>query len=265
LKPLITKESTVENYFWLWPLFAFQAGLINSGGFIACHRFVTHVTGFGTRVGVEFLQNNYLLGFEMLFIPLGFILGCAVAGYFTEIKKGRFEIPLMILSMLLAIISFAGSMHLFGSFGEPLIMQRDFILLFMLCFAAGLQNAALASMTGGLIRTTHMTGIATDIGLSITRIFVGKNEAEKIWFKLRVYKFLYFAAGASAGMVLFTKWEYWGFAVPALSNGVLSFELYRRLKLADVNVGIAQPAIPVTVETRQSKNENFAFAENKQQ
>lgn len=228
--PTIPREQVIGKYFWLWPLFCLQAGLLNSGGFLASHSFVTHVTGFGTRVGVELSQGNIFLGLEMLLIPACFIAGNMAAGYFTEVrpirgKAPRAQVPLILLSVLLGLISLGGVIDVFGSFGEPLILQRDFALLGLLCFASGLQNGTITSMTGGVVRTTHLTGISTDLGLNATRILARKDESDRRWFRLRLMKLCFFALGAALGTLLFIKLEYLGFLLPAVLNLVLVLRL----------------------------------------
>ena len=51
------------------------------------------------------------------------------------------------------------------------MLQRDFLLLFALCFACGLQNGLFSGLTRGQVRTTHLTGPITDIGLNLTKVF----------------------------------------------------------------------------------------------
>jgi uncharacterized membrane protein YoaK (UPF0700 family) len=63
-KDILKKENSI-----LWCLLAFQAGFINAGGFIACHRFVSHVTGYGTHVGLSFSQEGFWLALEMMVAP----------------------------------------------------------------------------------------------------------------------------------------------------------------------------------------------------
>lgn len=229
MKALISKEATIGNFFWLWPLFCFQAGLINSGGFLASHRFVSHITGFGTRVGAEFVNQNILLGLEMLIIPFGFMLGCLVAGYYSEIKNNKFVPPLLLMSLILFLVSGMGYLNFLGPFGEPLILKRDFLLLFLLCFSCGLQNSLLTSITGGMVRTTHMTGIATDLSLSLVRLFKNEDPTEKIWFKFRLLKIVLFAFGATTGAILFSELKYLGFVIPAGINLVLLYFLRQKI------------------------------------
>ena len=127
-----------ENVF-LWILLAFQSGYINAAGFIACHRFVSHMTGFGTQVGSSIGEGRLLMAFEMMLAPVSFILGCVLSGFLIDRRiftgqEARVRTSSIIQCLLIIIVYIGGTMDLFGEFGEPLELQRDFILLFILCF-----------------------------------------------------------------------------------------------------------------------------------
>ncbi len=90
----------------------------------------------------------------------------------------------------------------------------------LLCGASGLQNAALTSATGATIRTTHLTGITTDIGIGLIRAASLKSgdkrketEAKANW--LRVGTVISFGAGSGIGAFLFVRTGYMGFLLPA--------------------------------------------------
>lgn len=179
---------------------------------------------------MEWTQGNWFLGFEMLLIPVGFILGSMAAGYFTEVrplrgKEWRASVPLVLVSVFLTLITVMGNKNAFGEFGEPLVLGRDFVLLTLLCFSCGLQNATLASLTGGAVRTTHMTGVATDLGLNATRILFRKDRVDLRWFRLRTLKMLFFGLGAAIGTGLFIRLDYTGFLVPSGLNLGLYFAM----------------------------------------
>ena len=53
----------------LWLMLAFQSGFMNAGGYLAVHRFISHMTGYGTYVGVALAQKQYLGAFEMALAP----------------------------------------------------------------------------------------------------------------------------------------------------------------------------------------------------
>ncbi len=149
---------------------------MNAGGFLAVHRFVSHVTGYGSYVGVALAQKQYLGAFEM---------GAGPTLLPRRGDRGRLDrrsqddprpnaenrggiITLAVLNLFIYMGEFS---EYLGTFGEPLVLQRDFLLLFILCFACGLQNGLFSGATKGQIRTTHLTGPITDIGLNISKIF----------------------------------------------------------------------------------------------
>src|SRR5687768_10815650 len=82
----------------VWMLMAFQAGILNAGGFLACHRFVSHVTGFATHFGVEFTRDSFRHATGMLAVPAFFLGGAMISGQMVDIplrskKKPRYYIP----------------------------------------------------------------------------------------------------------------------------------------------------------------------------
>ena len=76
---MIYLENTTEIYKFknvlIWLTSSFKAGFINSAGFLATGKFVSHVTGFGTQTGLAFGHQDYFFGLELFFIPLSFIFG----------------------------------------------------------------------------------------------------------------------------------------------------------------------------------------------
>lgn len=74
-----------------WFLLAFLAGNVNAGGYLACHRFVSHVTGFATLAGVDAATGSWGDAFGILSVPLFFLLGVVVSAYHVErrISEGK--------------------------------------------------------------------------------------------------------------------------------------------------------------------------------
>lgn len=221
-----------KRFIALWSLLAFQAGFINSIGFLACHRFVSHVTGFGSQVGITLGNGQYFLALEMLSAPLAFICGAWVNGELTVARSSRglsprYDIVSLIIPCGLIMLLFAGVKGFFGPFGEPLLLMRDFILLSSLSFLCGLQNACFATLTKGQVRTTHLTGISTDFGTDLALSLSGglSPHDKKMAYKrniMRAMTFVSFSFGALVSAFIDADLEYWSLFVPATTSLIVS-------------------------------------------
>jgi uncharacterized membrane protein YoaK (UPF0700 family) len=216
-------EYLSRSYVGFWFALAFQAGFANAGGFLACHRFVSHMTGFGTQMGVSMAHSEYFLAFEMLSAPLSFIAGAMVSAFFVDRRMALGKRPayltvMGIVSTVFLAVTWGGISGFFGEFGEPLLLSRDFGLLSLLCFACGMQNACFASLTLGQIRTTHLTGITTDMGTTWVKLrYMDPEAIETKRLRrvnaIRMGTFASFSVGSMIAAILFNHLGYRGFAV----------------------------------------------------
>ena len=123
-----------------WYNLAFTAGMINAGGFLACHRFVSHVTGFVTLSGVDFVRNSWRDGFAALALPGFFMFGAMTSAWFSEPRlddqSPRSITPALILvATIMAASIVLGRLGAFGPFGITENILQDYLLLVMLSFA----------------------------------------------------------------------------------------------------------------------------------
>jgi uncharacterized membrane protein YoaK (UPF0700 family) len=213
----------------IWLSLAFQAGAINAGGFLACHRFVTHTTGFATLFGTELAYKNWFGAVGILSVPIFFLIGSMIAGYFVdhrllEGKHPDYPVVLFLMTVFMMIVTVGGLMGAFGEFGEELALTRDYALLALLTMTCGIQNAMVTSVFGAVIRTTHLTGITTDLGIDLVRIMTGtyrhtkSDEIRATWMRIGIIAS--FVAGSFAAIV-YVSAEYWGFAIPTLISLIL--------------------------------------------
>lgn len=210
---------------------AFQAGVLNIGGFMACHRFVSHVTGFATFFGYEINQADSSHAIGMLVVPLFFLLGAMISGFLVDIrlklhKRPKYYLSFGFIFILLLMIYIGGVSGLFGIFGEPLNNSSDYLLLIILCFTCGIQNGSITSVSKSVIRTTHLTGITTDLGIGLARLLSAKKlsetmENEKKATLMRVGIIFFFGLGSVAGGFVFSKLAYYGFIIPVFTSGFL--------------------------------------------
>lgn len=229
-----------QRNFFIWMTLAFQAGCINVGGFLACKRFVSHTTGFATLFGAELAQGHTVGSIGMLTVPLFFLAGTMISAYFVDHRavrglKPRYDLLFLLITAAMILSSLLGASGAFGTFGDA-YSAGDYALLAMLCLASGIQNASVTSASGSVVRTTHLTGITTDLGIGLVRVFsMGFSEnvrsREFMANIMRAGIILSFVAGSTVSAFVFLKTSYWGFLVPALTSmGIYLFSYFTRKK-----------------------------------
>lgn len=208
-----------------WFLLGFNGGCINAGAFLTAGRFVTHVTGFATLFGVSLADNDAAMAVSMLSMPAFFLLGSMVAGLLIDRsihfkRPPHYDYVMGLCALCLAVSGLGGELARFGAFGLPFLLNEKYVLLALLCMASGLQNGALTTSSGSSVRTTHMTGLTTDLGLGVARMltFTPHDDVyrrERVANLLRLGTVLSFIVGSEVGAILFIALGYRGFFVPA--------------------------------------------------
>ena len=216
-----------------WFLLAAAAGGVNGFAFLACEQFVTHVTGTATRVGLEWPHVG--IAAEYAVVVLSFVAGAVVSVVAIQARvargrRPRWAAPLVAVALILVGVGVAGRGGVFGPVGGTTAADPPpFDLLSLLAFAMGLQNAAVASTTGLAVRTTHLTGPSTDVGVHLGTAFLTTGAERRAALRgaaLRGGKAGAFILGASLSVPLARSFGFGTLLVPAafvLVAAVLSF------------------------------------------
>jgi uncharacterized membrane protein YoaK (UPF0700 family) len=169
LQQLAARERTRQRNRQLGALLAFMAGAINAGGFLAVQRYTSHMTGVVSSIADDLVLGHGLLVLAGLGALLAFVAGAATTAILVNWARrrglqGEYALSLALEALLLL---------LFGLLGANL---NELIEVFMpttvllLCFIMGLQNAIVTKISQAEIRTTHMTGVITDLGIELGRL-----------------------------------------------------------------------------------------------
>jgi uncharacterized membrane protein YoaK (UPF0700 family) len=219
-------ENTSNSVVLHWFLLCINGGAINAGGFLATGKFVSHVTGFATLFGVGISQSKIDQALGILSVPLFFLLGAFVAGLLIdrplfEGRKPHFDWVMGISAICLFTVAFGGGVIHLGAFGESVALKENYLMMTLLCLASGLQNGAITSSSSASVRTTHMTGLTTDLGLGLARVFTFQLKTENLLAErranlLRFGSILSFIIGSALGAFIFVHFGYSGFIVPGL-------------------------------------------------
>lgn len=175
-------------------LMAFNAGAINAGGFLVVNYYTSHMSGFLSMVADHMILGNTVLVLAALGALLAFLCGAMVAatqmGWAQQTRlRSVYACPLIVVAALQLIFGLLGAMTL--EWRTPFAVPLTVLLL---SFLMGMQNATLSSMSNGSIRTTHMTGVITDLGLELGKMLywnrMGPSDPRYVhadWPKLRLY------------------------------------------------------------------------------
>ena len=167
---------------------AFIAGAINAGGFLAVDRYTSHMTGIVSSLADNLVTNNLAVVLVALGSLVAFVAGSAYSSILINWGRhhrmhSKYAYPLLWEAILLLGFGLMG--------GSLELHQSGFIpiTVMLLCFIMGLQNAIITKVSNSEIRTTHMTGIVTDIGIELGKAFYINSQAESAHYQpVRVNK-----------------------------------------------------------------------------
>lgn len=153
---------------------AFVAGAANAGGFLAVRQYTSHMSGLVSAMADNLALGSLSLVMRGLAAVLSFLLGAFVTTLCIRWARARaleseYALPLLGEAGLLVVFGFTG--HIFsGGYVMGTVM--------LLCFTMGLQNAIVTKLSNAVIRTTHLTGMVTDIGIALGRLATLGSEED---------------------------------------------------------------------------------------
>ena len=161
---------------------AFVAGAINAGGYLAVREYTSHMTGIVSSAADNLALGEFELVLAALCALFSFVLGAACTAILVNVIRRRglhsgYALPLLLEAVLLLVFGIMGArLSEIDAFFIPLTVM-------LLCFMMGLQNAVITKVSHAEIRTTHMTGIVTDIGIELGKMAywnAGDAQAPKV-------------------------------------------------------------------------------------
>ncbi|MBD3949505.1 DUF1275 domain-containing protein [Tuanshanicoccus lijuaniae] len=208
----------------LWILLlTMSAGFLNAAVFLVHGVVVTHHTGTSTQMGIHFAKWTSDSLILMIGLLLAYIFGAMLSGYLFHSEKfgpkKRYGLILIYLSIGLFLVNW--------------LNVPQHIFLWYTSFMMGTQNGMFVFYRGMVIRTTHMTGSLTDIGLSLGRWIRGKDKKHFFKFTFLFVNWAAFVVGCIAATFASKYFVSIIFYVAASISGfcgVYYFFLYHLLK-----------------------------------
>jgi uncharacterized membrane protein YoaK (UPF0700 family) len=198
------KTRTLKHNLRIASLLSFVAGIVNVAGFLAVQRLTTNVTGHFAFFVDEVFKLDFWQGFIYFLYIFFFFLGSFVSNFIVELTSRKHVNYIYVIPTIIeGIILFGVAL-----FGKPLIIGNPNLLACCLLFAMGLQNSLVTTISNATVRTTHLTGLFTDLGIELSQLFFYKQKEQKIKLissiKLRLTIISFFFLGGIFGGVFYT-------------------------------------------------------------
>jgi len=209
---------------WVWVgggVLACVAGMVNVAGVLGFeHQALTHLTGTATLLGAAVCAGRPLVALQLSGVIAAYVAGAMLSGAIVQgssLRLGRrYGVVLSIESALL----FAA---------VPLLRHQPMLGGCVAAMAMGLQNAMATTFSGAVLRTTHLTGMFTDLGIGLGHALRGQDVPRRR-ILLSALVICGFLAGALLGALLYRHWGSRMLYLPAALTGAAGggYALYRQ-------------------------------------
>src|SRR5690606_10605217 len=134
-------------------------------------------------------------------------LGSFFSGFAIEFihkidDRYTYRIPVLVESVILITVAFTGQLF---------VPTYPYIIAYALLFTMGLQNALVTRISNAVVRTTHLTGLFTDLGIEVSQLFFYKERAkrQKLYssIRLRLTIISFFFLGGLFGVSFSSKFK----------------------------------------------------------
>jgi uncharacterized membrane protein YoaK (UPF0700 family) len=175
IQSLSTRERSQRRDFALACCLTLVAGATNAGGFLAVKLYTSHMSGIVASMADFVVLGDGAVALSGLGALLSFMAGAATTAVLVNWARRKnlhaiFALPLALEAALLLVFGLVG-----GNLDKQVFTFVSLTVM-LLCFLMGLQNALITKVSNARIRTTHITGMVTDIGIELGKLFYWNRE-----------------------------------------------------------------------------------------
>ena len=202
---------------WIWAGawgLAFVAGFVNVVGLLGFeHQAVTHLTGTTSLLAAALASLDPKASLHFAAIIGSFLAGTVLSGFLIQdstLQLGRrYGVALLIESVLLGA-------------AVPLMSRSSMMGIYSAACACGLQNAMVSTYSGAVVRTSHLSGMFTDLGIFLGHYLRGLPVDMR---RLRLCFLIItgFLCGGIAGAAAFRELSYAALFIPSGLTAFTSF------------------------------------------
>ncbi|MFT7197465.1 MAG: uncharacterized membrane protein YoaK (UPF0700 family) [Marinoscillum sp.] len=202
------KSRTSKHNLRIATILSFVAGIVNVTGFLSFKQLTTNVTGHFALFINDVADFELWKGTVYLLYILSFLSGSFLSSFLIEKFKENKKLNVFVLPTIIECLVLI-SIAVLSNFIE---LKYPDLIACLLLFAMGLQNSYVTKISNAIVRTTHLTGLFTDLGIELSQLLFPKTHPHrdklKATIKLRVYIISFFFGGGLIGGFLYSRLDW---------------------------------------------------------
>ena len=168
------KSRTQSHNLQIAVILSFVAGMVNVTGFLAIGQLTTNVTGHFALLINDVTNLLFWPGAVYLVYILSFLFGAFVSGFLIEQFREARRLNVFVLPTVMECLILVG-VAIWSNWGG---LDFPHINACLLLFAMGLQNSFVTKISNAIVRTTHLTGLFTDLGIELSQLFFPQSHPD---------------------------------------------------------------------------------------
>jgi len=213
-------------------LLSFVAGLVNITGVLALKTLTTNVTGHFAFFAEEIMRHDFATAITFFLFTVFFLLGSFISSFLQELISLKNPDWSHIFPITLEMVILI-SIGIFGTTTGLFTLDGKLTAFFML-LSMGIQNSLVTNISKATVRTTHLTGLFTDLGIELSQLFFYKKPEEvkklKTSIFLRLSIITFFFLGCFSGGIIYQLLEIKTLFVAAFVLFIAQWYDFLRLK-----------------------------------
>ncbi|MEF9932821.1 MAG: YoaK family protein [Cetobacterium sp.] len=213
------EEENRTLLYWI-NFITFLSGALNVAGMLAFSISISHLTGNLSRVPIDIFLGNVQNLYKVLGVLIMFLCGAIVSGILIGEKEFKLKKRYGVTFIVMALIVGISNKLLYG----------NIVFMLILAMLMGLQNGLFIMYKGTVIRTTHITGSVTDLGIYIGHYLKG-NKSVAWRLRFFTYNISSFTLGGILGVIGYKTFEenfFYFFSLAYVLVALFYFEIRRR-------------------------------------
>ncbi|OBX23740.1 MULTISPECIES: YoaK family protein [Bizionia] len=199
------KSRTSKHNLHIATILSVVAGIVNVTGFLSFKQLTTHVTGHFALFINDVAEFKFWQGTIYFLYIFSFLFGSFASSFLIEKFKRNKKLNVYVMPTIIECIILL-SIGLVSNF---ITIESPNQIVCLLLFAMGLQNSFVTKISNAVVRTTHLTGLFTDLGIDLSLLLFKKHRHKrqklKVNIKLRLYIILSFFLGGLLGGFFYSR------------------------------------------------------------